>query len=117
MLKNTLIYFITGGVVTAAIVLLESGGQRILSGLAALVPIFTLVAYVFIGERQGSTAVSQHAWLVLVGTIVSWVPYMAAVAILAPKLGTNRAIIIGLGIFFILATTYLLLAEHYRWFR
>lgn len=116
MLKNAVIYFLTGGIVTVAIVLLEASRQRLLSGLATLVPVFTLVAYFFIGQSQGGQAVAQHAWLVLVGTLVSWVPYMVVVATLAPQLGPNRAIAIGLGVFFVLATAYLLLAQRFRWF-
>ena len=49
-LSNLLIYFVTGGVFTTVIVALEESGHRTLSGLATLVPVFTLVAYVFIGE-------------------------------------------------------------------
>ena len=43
-MKNIIIYFLTGGIVTTLIVLLEESNFRILSGLATLVPVFTLVA-------------------------------------------------------------------------
>ena len=105
--KEYLVYFLTGGIVTTLIVALENGNSRLLSGFAALVPIFTLVAYFFIGNTKGGVAVSQHAWLVLFGTIAAWVPYMLAVALLAPKIGTQKAILVGLAIFFILAAVYL----------
>lgn len=75
-IKSYLIYFLTGGIVTVIIVALEESGFRLLSGFATLMPIFTLVAYFFIGESKGGLAVGQHAWFVLIGTIVSWVPYM-----------------------------------------
>ena len=106
-MKNTIIYFLTGGIVTTLIVLLEGSNQRMLSGLATLMPVFTLVAYIFIGQNQGGQSVSQHAWLVLWGTLVSWVPYMITVAVLAPKVGPNKAIITGLAVFFVLALGYL----------
>lgn len=64
---NILIYFVTGGLVTTAIVVLENSGYRLLSGLATLVPVFTLIAYAFIGDSRGGKALSQHAALVLVG--------------------------------------------------
>ena len=99
--KTYLIYFLTGGTVTALIVGLEQGGNRTLSGLATLVPVFTVVAYVFIGSTKDGTAVAQHAWLVLFGTLASWVPYMIAVALLSPRLGSSRAIPIGLGVFLV----------------
>lgn len=115
--KNIITYFLVGGTVTTLIVMLEESGLRLWSGLAALIPIFTLVSYFFIGSSQGGQAVGQHAWLVLVGTLVSWVPYMLAVALLSPQIGSNKAIGIGLGIFFILAVIYLLLVQKYQLFQ
>ncbi len=116
-LSNLVIYFITGGSFTAIIVALEQSGQRTLSGLATLMPVFTLVAYFFIGETEGSSAVSQHAKWVLVGTLVSWVPYMLTVAYLAPKIGPHNAILAGLAVFFVLALLYVELASHLRLFQ
>lgn len=71
-LPSLIIYFITGSLFTAIVVTLEQNGQRILSGLATLIPVFTLVAYFFIGQNAGTNAVSQHAKCVLAGTLVSW---------------------------------------------
>lgn len=115
-MKDGIIYFLVGGTVTALIVLLEQSGNRLLSGLATLIPVFTLVAYFFIGESGNGVAVSQHAWLVLVGTLVSWVPYMIAVALLAPRIGPSKAILVGLAIFFVLAVVYLSAVRRYGWF-
>src|SRR3989344_765343 len=106
-LKTYLLYFLTVGTVTAPSVGLEQSDNRLLSGLATLVPVFTVVAYLFIGDTKGGVAVSQHAWLVLFGTIASWVPYMIAVAILAPKIGPYKAIFVGLGVFLVCALAYL----------
>src|SRR5512135_2405504 len=92
-------YFVTGGLFTTLIVALEESGHRTLSGLATLIPVFTLVAYAFIGESRGGVAVSQHAKWVLAGTLVSWVPYMLAIAWLAPRLGSQKAILAGLAVF------------------
>ncbi|MDD5251167.1 MAG: GlpM family protein [Patescibacteria group bacterium] len=116
-IKEYLIYFVVGGAVTAAIVGLEKTGSRLLSGLATLVPVFTLIAYYFIGEARGGVAVSQHAWLVLFGTLVSWVPYMIVVAVLAPRLGPSKAIPTGLVVFSVLAVAYLQTVRHFGWFR
>lgn len=116
-IPNLIIYFITGGLFTTIIVVLEEGGQRTLSGLATLIPVFTLIAYFFIGQTQGSEAVSQHAKWVLVGTLVSWVPYMLAVAYLSPKIGSHNAILVGLAIFFVLALIYIAIASHFGFFR
>ena len=115
-IRNYFIYFLTGGIFTALIVALEENGQRLLSGFATLVPVFTLVAYIFIGESKGGAAVGQHAWFVLLGTIVSWVPYMIFVALLAPKVGPRYAIAIGLMAFFVFAGIYLGLVYHYHFF-
>ena len=116
-LKNLAIYFVIGGTVTALIVALEQSNHRLLSGLATLIPVFTLVAYYLIGDSRGGTAVSQHAWLVLVGTLVAWCPYMIVVAMLAPKIGTAKAIPAGLLAFFVLALGYLGVVQRFGLFR
>jgi uncharacterized membrane protein (GlpM family) len=116
-LTNFLLYFLTGGIVTTAIVGLEQTNHRLLSGLATLIPVFTLVAYVFIGQTQNGVAVSQHAKFVLVGTIASWVPYMLVVIWLAPRLGPSRAILAGLVTFFALAIPYVLVVARWKLFQ
>lgn len=115
-IKSYLIYFLTGGIFTVLIVALEENGSRLLSGFATLMPIFTLVAYIFIGESRGGAAVGQHAWFVLIGTIISWVPYMVLVAYLAPRYGSRIAIIAGMVGFFVLAGIYLAVVYHYHLF-
>jgi len=115
-IKSYLIYFLTGGIFTVLIVALEENGVRLLSGFATLMPVFTLVAYFFIGESKGGAVVGQHAWFVLVGTIASWVPYMIVVALFAPKIGAKLAIAAGLATFFIFAAVYLGIVYHYHLF-
>lgn len=114
--KSYLIYFLTGGIFTVLIVALEENGSRLLSGFATLMPVFTLVAYIFIGQTSGGKAVGSHAWFVLVGTIISWVPYMILVAYLAPRIGSKLAIGAGMIAFFVLAGIYLLIVYHYHLF-
>lgn len=116
-IRQYILYFMVGGVVTTMIVAFEQSGYRLLSGLAALFPIFTLTAYIFIGETRGGAAVGAHSWLVLVGTLVAWMPYMIVVALLAPRIGSAKAIPAGIAVFLLLALPYLALAEKYRWFR
>jgi uncharacterized membrane protein (GlpM family) len=115
-ISSLIIYFVTGGLFTTIIVTLEESGHRTLSGLATLIPVFTLVAYAFIGQSAGSTAVSQHAKWVLAGTLVSWVPYMLTVAYLAPKIGSRNALFAGLAVFFVLALLYIAIANRFRLF-
>jgi len=115
-IKHFLMSFVTGGSITALIVILEESGHRTLSGVAALVPVFTLISYIFIGQSEGGLAVSQHSKFVLIGTLVTWVPYMALVTWLAPQLGPNKAIAVGLGAFLVLALGFVGCAERYRWF-
>jgi uncharacterized membrane protein (GlpM family) len=112
-ISNLIIYFVAGGLVTSVIVVLEQTGRRTLSELATLIPIFTLVAYFFIGQTKGGQAVGQHAKFVLVGTLISWVPYMLVVAYSAPKIGPNKAILAGLAVFFVLALGYIGVANHF----
>lgn len=116
-IKDYIIYFLTGGIVTVIIVAFEENGSFLISGFATLMPVFTLVAYIFIGETKGGAAVGRHAWFVLIGTIVSWVPYMVVVATLAPHIGANKAIVAGLIVFAVFSITYILFAGHYNWFQ
>lgn len=115
-MKNIIIYFLTGGIFTTLIVLLEENGNRTWSGFVTLMPVFTLVSYFFIGQSSGGVAVSKHSMFVLVGTLVSWVPYMLAVAILSPHMPVNKAIGIGLIVFFVLAGAYLIVVNHFKLF-
>ncbi len=116
-LETTIIAFVVGGTVTALISALEMSGYRIWSGLAALVPVFTLVSYVIIGLSKDGQAVSQHAKFVLTGTILTWIPYMLAIILLAPRIGPIRAVEIGLGIFFALAGVFVVGVEKLNLFR
>jgi uncharacterized membrane protein (GlpM family) len=116
-MKNIIVYFITGGLFTTLIVLFEQSGFRLLSGLAALIPVFTLVSYIFIGQAKGGLAVSQHSQFVLWGTIVSWIPYMIAISYLSPRIGPIKAIVTGMAIFFVLAIVFLIVVERYKLFR
>ena len=116
-MKGLIVDFLVGGTVTALIVKLEESGMRTWSGVAALMPVFTLVSYLIIGESRGGAAVAQHSRFVLAGTVVSWIPYMAVVAWLAPRWGANRAIGAGLAVFFVLATAFVAAVERYGLFR
>ena len=116
-MKSILLYFLTGGIFTVLIVQLEQSGFRLLSGLAALMPVFTLVSYIFIGQTQGGVAVGKHSMFVLVGTLVSWVPYMLAISYLAPKFGASKAIAAGMGLFFLLAGAFVLAVQRFEWFK
>lgn len=116
-LKEYILYFVSGGAMTALIVGLEKSGNRLASGLAALVPVFTLIAYVFIGGDKGGLAVSQHAWLVLFGTFAAWVPYMIVVAVLSPKIGPHKAIPAGLAVFTVCAIIYFEVVRRFRLFQ
>jgi len=115
--SGVLLSFFIGGTVTALIVGLEESGLRLWSGLAALVPVFTVVSYFFIGASKDAIAVSQHSKFVLTGTLVSWVPYMTVIAFAAPKLGTSRAIGLGLLVFFVLAFAFVWVADRHHLFQ
>ncbi len=116
-ISNYIIYFVTGGLFTVLIVAFQVSGHKTLSGLATLIPVFTLVAYFFIGKISGGQAVSQHAKFVLTGTLLSWVPYMLAVAYFAPRIGPYKAILVGLTIFFVLALSFTLVSNRFGYFK
>jgi len=116
-LKYYLLYFLTGGTATALIIWLERSGNWLFSGFATLMPVFTVVTWLFIGGKQDGAVVSRLAWFVLYGTLFSWVPYIIAVAILAPKVGPHKAIPIGLGIFLVFALAYMQIVRQYQLFQ
>ena len=116
-LKNLIFSFVAGGSITVLIVGLEESHMRIPSAMAALMPVFTLVSYFFIGASQNSIAVGQHSKFVLVGTIVAWIPYMAVIAFTATRLGTNRSLALGLTVFLVLAAGYATIVEKYGLFK
>ena len=109
--KNGLLTFLIGGTVTTLISSFELSNNRLWSGFAALVPVFTLVSYIFIGQAKGGLAVSQNAKFVLVGTIVAWMPYMISLIVLAPRLGASKAIGIGLLVFSVLCALFMVIVE------
>ena len=114
---NMLIYFLVGGSVTVSVILLEESGLRFLSGFAAIMPIFTLVAYLFLGIHQGGAALSQNAKVVLVGSLVAWVPYMLTIIYLAPHMNTTKAIGTAFAVFILFVVPFLFLVQHYGWFQ
>lgn len=98
--------FIVGGLVTVAITYFETSGFLLLSRLAALFPVFTWLSYLFIGELSGPDAVAKHSLFVLLGTLIAWVPYMLTIYLLAPRMGSWRAILMGMVVFVVLATAF-----------
>ena len=103
--------FLAGGAVTVAITFFEIFGFKTLSGFFAIMPVATWVSYLFIGEIDGSTVVSRHALFVILGTLVAWVPYMFTIYYLAPKIGTNKAILVALVVFGLLSLVFM---KYYR---
>jgi uncharacterized membrane protein (GlpM family) len=100
------LYFTIGGIVTTTIIALEESGLPLLSRLATLFPVFTWLSYLFLGQTESTQQITDHAKFVLTGTIVSWIPYMLAIIILTPKIGTTKAIIASIIIFTIIALTF-----------
>lgn len=99
--------FLVGGAVTTSITYFEASGWPLLSRLAALVPVFTWLSYLFIGKLSGAEEVSRHALFVLLGTLVAWVPYMFVIYYLAPKIGAGKAILAAMAVFLIMALLFI----------
>lgn len=98
--------FLVGGVVTTLITYFEISGFPMLSRLAALFPVFTWLSYLFIGDISGPDAVAKHSLFVLLGTLIAWVPYMLTIYLLAPRVGSWKAIVAGMVVFVVLATLF-----------
>lgn len=114
-IKEIAVNFITGGALTTLIVGLEESGHRTLSGLATLVPVFTLISYIFIGESRDGDAVGAHSKFILTGPLISWVPYMMVISFLAPKIGPNKAIAGRITRFFRSGGAFVCAIQHFRW--
>src|SRR3989338_9064196 len=99
--------FFAGGLITTLIVYFETSGFPTLSRLAALFPVFTWLSYLFIGNLAGLEAVSRHALFVLFGTIVAWLPYMFVIYYFAPKIGSAKAVFLGIAVFLVLALAFI----------
>jgi uncharacterized membrane protein (GlpM family) len=82
--------------------MLAERGHPFLAGIAALFPSITLVSFYFIGKSAGNEAVALTAKSCLVSLLV-WIPYVLTIAWLSPRIGTNKALLIGVLIFSILA--------------
>ena len=102
---------------TALITALELAGLRTWSGIATLVPVFTLISYFVIGLSKDGQAVSQHAKFVLIGTILTWMPYMIVIVVLAPRIGAIKAVGAGLSLFSLLAFIFVFVVERLNLFR
>ena len=98
--------FLVGGLITVAITYFETSGFPLLSRLAALFPVFTWLSYLFIGKLSGPDAVSRHSLFVLLGTIAAWIPYMFTIYYFAPKIGSTRAILLGILVFFVIKQSF-----------
>jgi len=101
-----LFYFVTGGVITTAIVSLEESGMPLFSRLAALFPVFTWISYMFLGQTESPQQIASHAKFVLTGTLVSWVPYMFSIIYFSPRIGVYKAIFVSVVLFTVIALVY-----------
>jgi uncharacterized membrane protein (GlpM family) len=97
-----LLYFLVGGFVVTLVTALAERGQPLLAGVVAIFPSITLVTFYFIGRSAGDLAVSLTAKSCLLSFFV-WIPYALAVIWLSPRLGTNKALAIGVLIYAVLA--------------
>jgi uncharacterized membrane protein (GlpM family) len=97
-----LLYFFIGGFVVTAVTALAERGHPLLAGVVAIFPGITLVSFYFIGRAAGDLAVSLTAKSCLLSIFV-WIPYALAVIWLSPRLGTNKALLIGVLIYVLLA--------------
>lgn len=101
-----LLYFVTGGAITTAIVSLEESGMPLFSRLAALFPVFTRLSYIFLGQTESPQQIASHAKFVLTSTLVSWVPYMLSIIYISPRIGIYKAILVSVVLFTVIALLY-----------
>jgi uncharacterized membrane protein (GlpM family) len=97
-----LLYFLVGGAVVTAISVLAERGHPLLAGVVTLFPSITLVSFYFIGKSTGNEAVAVTAKSCFISLSI-WIPYILTIVWLSPRIGTNKALFIGVLIFIILA--------------
>jgi uncharacterized membrane protein (GlpM family) len=108
-----ILVFIAGGLVSLLVTYAEVSGYHFLSEFAALFPTVTIVSYIFLGRLVNDNAVSRHAFFVLTGTLCAWLPYMFIIYYCAPRIGTTKALILGLSAFVVLAFVSIKLLFHH----
>jgi uncharacterized membrane protein (GlpM family) len=101
-----ILYFITGGSIVTIVAWLARIGHPFLSGIALVFPSVTLVSFYFLGKSVGREAVSTSAKSALLATFFLWLPYMTAIVYLIPRFGVNKALVLALAVFLMLALIY-----------
>ena len=96
------LYFLVGGFVVTLISVLAERGHPLVAGIVAIFPGITLVSFYFIGRAAGDVAVALTAKSCLL-SIPILIPYILTIVWLSPRIGTNKALVIGVLIFTILA--------------
>ena len=104
--------FLVGGLTSLSVTFAEVCGYHCLSGLAIVFPTMTVVSYLFLGHITDGVTVSRHALFVVLTTLVAWIPYMLALWYFAPKIGTPKAMGIGLSLFAILTLIFMSFFNH-----
>lgn len=111
MLKY-LLYFLVGGAVVTVISVLAERGHPLLAGIMAIFPGVTLVSFYFIGKSAGNEAVAATAKSCLVALPI-WIPYALTIVWLSPRIGTNKALFIGVVLFTVLAFALVYTNQHF----
>ncbi len=110
---NILLYFIVGGSAVTAAVLLAEAGNPFLSALAILFPGTSLVSYYFIGKIVGAEAVAISVKSTIVSAFIVWMPYLITLMYLTPRLGIERALIVGVIVFLVMGAAWTFLNNKY----
>ncbi|PIN81178.1 hypothetical protein COV13_02075 [Candidatus Woesearchaeota archaeon CG10_big_fil_rev_8_21_14_0_10_32_9] len=106
------LYFLVGGTIVTASVILAQIGHPLLAGVLMFLPNMSLVGFYFINKTSGSTAVLTTVKSSLLGTIFIWPIYMLALLYFIPKFGVNKALLISLGIVLVFALIFVLVCKY-----
>ncbi len=108
-----LLYFIVGGSIVSLVVGLAKSGHPFLSGVALVFPSVTLISMYFIGRSAGTNAVVESAKSAILSSLIVWLPYIATIAYLAPRIGVNRSLIVAFVVFLLFASAMVFLYRRY----
>ncbi|MCP8312331.1 MAG: hypothetical protein L6M37_05210 [Candidatus Methylarchaceae archaeon HK02M1] len=105
-----LLYFIIGGIVVSATVVIGSEGKGLLAAFIAFFPSITVVTFLMIYLESGLSATLSYVKGLILLTPV-WILYLLVFFILMPKIGIYRAMMLGVALYIVSSLIIMRLVE------
>lgn len=112
-LKNFVFYFMLGGSIVSAVILLGSQGRGLLAAFVATFPTMTILTFALIHSKAGQAATVDYAKGLLFMT-PPWIIYVLCLIMLLPRWGFLKSLIIGVLTYIILAGVVSIIIKHLK---